>query len=266
MSYRKLKVGRIKYVNVDPVYWLFDEGRMPEWVEIVEADPTTLNNMMIDGTLDVGPVSSVAYAIHSDKWDLLPGLCISCAGRAMSVILASKGPLEQLHNAPLYLSNESTTSVQLLKLIMERENLSPEYRPWLSGQQTRLPDDAMGGLLIGDRALAWIYYQKCPLFLDLGEYWYAWTGLPFVFAVWVTRKDVIPNLDRYLNKLDDLFNESLNCGLASIESLVTRVAGNLKLPSAMIRAYFEALNYRLGTEERQGMEYFFKLLHSRGMI
>jgi len=266
MDYHKVKIGRIRYANVDPVYWLFDEQKMPEWVEVIKADPSTLNKMMINGALDLGPVSSVAYARHSDKWDLIPGLCISCAGPAMSVILASKGSLAQLNNAPLYLSNESTTSSQLLRLIMERENLSPQYKNWAPGQQDRLPGDAMGGLLIGNTALNWIHYQKCPFFLDLGQYWYEWTGLPFVFAVWVARKDKTPILARYLNKLEELFNESLKLALSSLESLATRVAHDLRLPLDMIRAYFQTLNYRMGTKEWEGMRYFFDLLHSRGMV
>ena len=266
MKKRKLRLGKIKYANVAPVYHVFDEKGIPAWLEIVEQDPATLNDLMTKGALDVSPVSSVAYAQNCDKWDLLPGLCLSCHGRVMSVILALRTSLESLDNAPLYICKESTTSVQLLKLIMEREKLSPEYRSWDPSLANSLPGDGMGALLIGDTALHWIYNMHSPLFIDMGEYWYSWTGLPFVFAVWATRKNVPDELSPNIKELLSYLNLSLNSFESKIDSVTKPLADRMNLPLKLVQRYFKCLNYRFGQREAEGMESFFDLLKARGAI
>lgn len=266
MKSRKLRLGKIKYANVAPIYYLFDKLGVPHWLEIVEQDPATLNNLMMECALDVSPVSSVAYAENCDIWALLPDLCISCRGRVMSVILALRGSVEDLDTAPLYLSRESTTSVRLLKLIMEKEGLSPEYRPWDPSNASALPDDAMGALLIGDRALHWIHKPRSPLFIDMGEYWYSWTRLPFVFAVWAVRKSILHEFSANIKELLQLFNLSLKVAESEIDSITRSLAVRMNLPFNLVQRYFECLDYRLGKKKTQGMKHFFELLEAKGAV
>jgi chorismate dehydratase len=266
MKNRKLRLGKIKYANMTPIYHVFDKEGVPPWLELVEQDPATLNNLMMEGALDVSPVSSVAYAENCDKWDLLPGLCISCRGRVMSVILALRGSLEDLDKAPLYLSKESATSVQLLKLIMEKEGLGPKYRSWDSSHANGLPGDGMGALLIGDRALHWIYNLRSPLFIDMGEYWYSWTGLPFVFAVWAVRRSASDQFRSNIKELLDFFNLSLKVFESEIDSITKPLAARMNLPFKLVQRYFECLNYRFGEKETKGMKYFFELLEAKGSV
>lgn len=184
----------------------------------------------------------------------------------MSVILALRGSLEDLENAPLYLTNESATSVQLLRLIMAVERLNPEYRSWNQPHVNGLPWDAMGGLLIGDNALNWVYEQMSPLYIDLGEYWYSWTGLPFVFAVWVARRSILVNSYRNIRELLDLFNLSLKVAESEIDSITRSLASRINLPLKLVQRYFDCLNYRFGKEEAEGMAHFFDLLRAKGML
>jgi chorismate dehydratase len=184
----------------------------------------------------------------------------------MSVILALRGPLEDLDNAPLYLTNESASSVQLLKLILENEGLSPEYRPWKTEDAKELPWDAIGGLLIGDVALEWIYHLRSPMFIDLGEYWYTWTGQPFVFAVWAVRKDISKEFSRHISQLYNFFNLSVEDASFAMNSIAKRVAAQLNLPLKLVQRYFECLSYRFGVAEIEGMRRFFHLLNAKGVL
>ena len=266
MKKRKLRLGKIKYANVAPIYHVFDKEGLPPWLEIVEQDPVTLNNLMMEGALDVSPVSSVAYAENCDIWALLPGLCISCRGRVMSVILALRGSVEDLDKAPLYLSKESATSVQLLKLIMEKEGLNPEYRPWDPSHANELPSDGMGALLIGDRALHWIHKLKSPLFIDMGEYWYSWTRLPFVFAVWAVRRSILDEFSSNIKELLELLNLSLKVAESEIDSISRSLAYRMNLPLKLVQRYFECLDYRLDEKKSEGMKHFFELLEGKGVV
>ena len=92
-QYRKqspVKVGRISYINVAPIYYGLDKGLKPAWLKMVTAPPSVLNNMLANGDIDISPISSVAYALHQKDWLLLPDLSIACSGDVMSVILGGR--------------------------------------------------------------------------------------------------------------------------------------------------------------------------------
>jgi len=263
---RKLRLGRLNYANVAPLYHFFDEGQVPPWLEVIEGNPAALNRWMAEGLLDVSPVSSFAYAMNCHEWSLLPGLCISCNGPVMSVLLASKVPINELDGVPIYITRESATSTELLKLILEKEGVNPQYLDWAPGDKCELPEGALGAMVIGDRALRWRNEADIPFFLDLGEYWYSWIGLPFVFAVFAVRKDIVQLFNRFIGELSDILKTSLKVSLSGISSVIPRVSYALSLPLETIQEYFGCLNYELGQDELIGMEHFFRLLQRSGAI
>ena len=52
-----VRLGRISYVNMAPVFYRVDAE-----VEEVQGVPTELNRMLVAGELDTAPISSIAYA------------------------------------------------------------------------------------------------------------------------------------------------------------------------------------------------------------
>ena len=99
-----IKLGRISYVNMAPVFYRVDHE-----VEEVQGVPTELNRMLVDGELDTAPISSIEYARNADKLRLLPRLCVASEGAVDSIQLVSRKPLEQVRVVAV--TPESATSV-----------------------------------------------------------------------------------------------------------------------------------------------------------
>jgi chorismate dehydratase len=159
-----VKLGRISYVNMAPVFY-----RVGMDVEEVQGVPTELNELLINGELDTAPISSIEYARNAGKLRLLPRLCVASEGAVDSIQLVSRKPLEQVRVVAV--TPESATSVALTKVLL------PE------AEQVPLGEEADAKLLIGDAALKSAFEDPTPHY-DLGRLWLERTGLPMVFAVW----------------------------------------------------------------------------------
>ena len=153
---RRLRVGRIPYINCFPVYGAVDRGMVPLDADVVDGVPTTLNRMMAAGDLDVSVVSAVEYARDWERYLLLPDLAISCDGPVRSVMLFSDRPATQLGGQRVVVSRSSMTSVYLLQLLFEHVwRVRPEF---VAGDAEAADLDAAtdapaARLVIGDAAL-----------------------------------------------------------------------------------------------------------------
>lgn len=189
-----LRIGQIEYANCTPVFHLLKNHFPCSDYEFVTGVPTYLNGLLKRGDIDICPSSSIEYALYSDLYRIVPELSISSDGAVASVLLFSRVPVDRLDSATILLSSESATSVNLLKVLMvQRYNCRCRYAV------TTLPfsealTDAPGLLLIGDAALRASFENSDMYVYDLGTLWRDWTGLPFVFALWLCRNDVADTL------------------------------------------------------------------------
>lgn len=199
-----LRIGQIEYANCTPIYHILREYFPCSEYTFVTGVPTELNRLLALGEIDVCPSSSIEYALHHDQYRILPQLSISSDGAVASVLLFTRIPIEELDGKAVLLSSESATSVNLLKILMaQRYNCCCRYAV------TSLPfsealADSSALLLIGDSALRASLIKDSGLHVyDLGTLWRDWTGLPFVFALWLCRSEVAdsPNLKELANKL-----------------------------------------------------------------
>ena len=159
-----IKLGRISYVNMAPIFYRVDME-----VEEIQGVPTELNRMLIEGELDTAPISSIEYARNAERLRILPRICVSSEGAVDSIQLVSRTPLE--HVRTVAVTPESATSVVLTKVLL------PE------AEHVPLGEEAEATLLIGDAALKSAFEDPTPHY-DLGRLWLERTGLPMVFAVW----------------------------------------------------------------------------------
>src|SRR6202162_267349 len=161
-----IRLGRISYVNMAPVFY-----RLEADVDEVQGVPTDLNRRLLDGELDLAPISSIEYARHADRLRLLPRLCVSSEGAVDSIQLVARRPLEQVRTVAV--TPESATSVVLTKVLI------PE------AEHVPLTEEANADakLLIGDAALRSAFEDPTPHY-DLGRLWLERTGPPMVFPVW----------------------------------------------------------------------------------
>jgi len=108
--------------------------------------------------------------------------------------------------------------------------------------------DTTAGLVIGDRALE---QRKISTFIyDLGSEWRAITGLPFVFAAWVSTKPLPPDFIR-------LFDEANGLGLEHIDEIVASTAFDIY---DLKKYYTLHLSYHLDERKRRGMERFLQII------
>ncbi|MGH2976985.1 MAG: menaquinone biosynthesis protein, partial [Gaiellaceae bacterium] len=155
-----VKLGRISYVNMAPVFYRVDAE-----VEEVQGVPTELNRMLVAGELDTAPISSIEYARHADSLRLLPRLCVASEGAVDSIQLVSRVPLEQVRTVAV--TPESATSVALSKVLLPEGDQAP-LAAYDSGQSE-------AKLLIGDAALRSAFEDPTPHY-DLGRLWLERTG------------------------------------------------------------------------------------------
>jgi chorismate dehydratase len=237
-----IKLGRISYVNMAPVFYRVDAE-----VEEVLGVPTELNRMLIDGELDTAPISSIEYARNAEKLRLLPRLCVASEGAVDSIQLVSRKPLEQVRVVAV--TPESATSVALTKILL------PE------AEQVPLGEDADAKLLIGDAALKSAFEDPTPHY-DLGRLWLERTGLPMVFAVWACPEPVADGLA----DLEDALVSSVRQARAEPELLAFEAAEQYGYPAGFLARYFEKLRYRFGPRERAGLYTFLELARDAGLL
>ncbi|HKW46441.1 MAG TPA: menaquinone biosynthesis protein [Gemmatimonadaceae bacterium] len=275
MSSDRLHVGRIPYINCYPVYGAVDRGAVRLDATLVDGVPTELNRRMAAGTLDVSVVSAVEYAREAKRYVLLPDLAISCDGAVRSVLLFSKQPVEELDGCRVLVSRSSMTSVALLELLFEHVW---EVRPQFVPANAELTDvDGFGNeehdarLVIGDAALLLgsslrshrrvaAGYQHA---YDLGEEWKRWTGLPFVFAVWVAQRTT-PVADAL--GVHATLIESRDWGLQHLDVLAEQASNTTGVDRKSCLEYLSGLDYGLSYHHLAGLTEFFRRLVLAGRV
>jgi chorismate dehydratase len=237
-----VRLGRISYVNMAPVFYRLDAE-----VEEVQGVPTDLNRRLLAGELDVAPISSIEYARNADRLRLLPRLCVGSEGAVDSIQLVSRKPLEQVRSVAV--TPESATSVVLTKVLLPEA----EHMP--------LGEDADAKLLIGDAALKSAFEDPTPHH-DLGRLWLERTGLPMVFAVWACPEPVASGLA----ELEEALVRSVLVARAEPEQLAHEASERYGYPAGFLARYFEKLRYRFGPRERAGLMSFLELARDAGEL
>lgn len=261
------RLGAIAYLNVAPTYdWLTRAARNGELprIELVEGTPARMNRALEAGVVDISNVSSYAFGAHASEWLLAPDLSVSAHGRVDSVLLFSwRADWRELDGGSIALTDHSATSVELTRLLAERRyGACPRY-------VTAAPDlDAMlighdAALLIGDIALREGFLRReiarrgRPYVFDLAAEWQAWTGLPFVFAVWAARADRVEAVRAA--GVARLLRESTARGLADLDRLAVDAAARLDLPVDVCADYLRLLRYELTERELEGLRLFLEM-------
>jgi chorismate dehydratase len=181
--------------------------------------------------------------------------------------LFSKRPLDDLVGCTVLVSASSRTSVLLLELLCRhRWGIAPQFAtvraeaPDLASL-TALPHEAV--LVIGDAALHLSTQAVYPVRVDLGEEWKAWTGLPFVFAVWAARRDAPAARVRSIHQR---LLESRAWGLDHLDELAVAAAANTGVAEPVCRAYLGDLDYALSYRHLAGLTDFFRRLAQEGLV
>jgi chorismate dehydratase len=252
----KLRVGIVNFLNSKPLAWGFLKGHHADLFAPSYHPPALVARLLGQGNLDIGLIPSIEVQ-RIPNLRVLPDMCVAARREVRSVLLVSRGPVEEIRRVAL--DQNSRTSATLVRILLrERYGLDPEYvheRP----DPERMLSEADAALIIGDPALR--MDRERYQIIDLAEEWSELTGLPFVFAVWAVRPEVeIPDLPFY-------FKSSLRYGLSSLDTLVRESAAELNLDTSEVRSYLtENLSFFLRRDEIEGLEEFYRRAHAHGLI
>ena len=239
------RVGQIPYLNCEP----FFHGLPPEGVELCPMPPSSMGPLARRGELDAAPFSLVQSFDLRDEFESLGDMGISVIGPVKSILFYSRAPIDELSGAVVGATSESATAVQLMKVLLEQRF---EVRP---REYANLePADMDAFLLIGDDAL--VTHNRVdgfPYCYDLAEVWWEWKRLPFVFAVWMARRDLAPEVKRSLaDALRRNLERNMACGLDDI----ARKRRRMGLAAAEVVDYLRAFRYVLDADDWRAIEEF----------
>jgi|SRR6185312_3365904 len=238
---KKVRVGAVSYLNTKPLIYGIEHGLMRDQIELCIDYPSKIATMLLEDEIDVGLVP-VAIIPELKESHLVSDYCIGSIGEVASVCLFSEVPLNDIRT--ILLDYQSRTSVALLKILIQEywkinvafEETSENYQSKISG--------TTAGLVIGDRAL--IQRKVSPYIFDLGEEWKNFTGLPFVFAGWISNKKLTKDF------IKD-FDEANAFGLNHIDEVVKE---NPFQTFNLEHYYTNCISFNLDENKKKGLELF----------
>ena len=239
---RKIKVAAVNYLNTKPLLYGFRNHDVNNQIEMIGAYPAQVAEWLIKDEVDIALVP-VAVIPKLKEYHIVSEYGIGCDGAVASVCLFSEVPLEQVEK--VYLDYQSRTSVQLAKVLLKEYWKSNAELIEAPGETYR--DEIKGntaGLVIGDRALQ--QRRQSKYIYDLGEVWKTHTGLPFLFAAWISNKSLpIEFIKR--------FNEANSIGLLNIDTVVTENPYDVY---DLKDYYTNCISYTLDLEKKKALQLF----------
>lgn len=263
-----MRIGAVSYLNSKPLIEGLAEAAAPGQLRL--DFPSRLADQLRRGELDVALIPSIEY-FRADGYEVISDACVAARGPVLSVKVYFR---TQPHNVKrLALDVGSRTSASLARILLaERAGVRPAMEPLpLELDSTNTTADAV--LLIGDRAMT-APAERFVAEWDLAEEWTAWTGLPFVFALWAGPVGAGPigsgpegaarSPDELTpaaaNHLESLLVEARDRGERNVATIARREATILQLDEALVLKYLTRnLHFRLGPDERAGLETFYQL-------
>ncbi|MEU5437600.1 menaquinone biosynthesis protein [Streptomyces sp. NPDC020719] len=253
------RVGHIQFLNCLPLYWgLARTGTLLD-LELTKDSPEKLSEQLVRGDLDIAPITLVEFLRNADDLVAFPDLAVGCDGPVMSCVIVSQVPLDRLDGARVALGSTSRTSVRLAQLLLaERYGVAPDYYS-CPPDLGLMMQEADAAVLIGDAALRASLHDAPRLGLevhDLGTMWKQWTGLPFVFAVWATRKDYLAREPKVVREVHEAFLASRDLSLEEVTKVAEQAARWEVFDAELLERYFTTLDFRFGAAQLEGVREF----------
>ena len=262
-----VRIGCVSYLNAKPLIEGLDDGDAAEGTTptAVRYDvPARLLSDLEAGDVDIALCPVIDYHRAARPLSIVPVGGIGCDGPTLTVRLFSRVPIERI--TTVYADSDSHTSVALLRIVLANlYGIQPKLVTFHAREHVaehRIAEAPEAMLLIGDKVvtdspLAVTY----PYQLDLGEAWQRMAGLPFVFAVWMARRDAT------LGDVPQRLATQRAANAQRIEAIVDKYAQRHGWPRELAQEYHaKVLRYEIGQRELQAIERFGELAARHGLI
>lgn len=249
MKKSPLRISAVSYINTHPfVYGIKHSGFLKNYILTLDT-PAVCAEKLLAGKVDIGLVPVVVIPKLKEYY-IFPDFCIGANGPVLSVLLHSDVPLAEIKN--IFLDEQSKTSVMLVRILAKYWwKISPQWLRGKKGYEKKIKGTS-AGVIIGDRNFS--LSGKYKYQYDLAEEWKYFTGLPFVFACWVTNKDLNEEVARS-------FYKSLNYGIEHIKKSIKDISlSHSTLDEKIINNYlYHYVNYYYDKPQKTAMDLFLKL-------
>jgi chorismate dehydratase len=242
----KTRIGIVNYLNTRPLAYGLERPPFRDQIELIGDYPSRLPDLLLERKIDIGLIP-VAALYRFPSYHIVGDYCIGTEGEIASVALFSEVPMEQIKT--VYLDYQSLSSVALLKWLMkEYWGINPEIIQATDDSYRALIRGNTAGLVIGDRAFE---QRKISTFIyDLGSEWRSITGLPFVFAAWVS-----------IEELPDAFIRDFDKANAVGLTHIDEIADSIESPLYDMKKYYTLhLSYTLDQKKREAINKFLSII------
>lgn len=251
MTPTPVRISAVSYLNTRPFIYGLEQRPVPG-ITITRDIPSECARKLLAGETDIGLVP-VAIIPQLPGAQIISQYCIGAVGPVRSVKLYARSPLHEIKR--IWLDFHSRTSVNLARILArEKWNISPEWLPAAAGFESTI-SGTDAAVVIGDRTFAMNGHFETEI--DLAGDWMIHTGLPFVFAAWVTR-------NHYPEEFTAPFNAALGYGLEHIPQCLTGDSDGI--PKAEALDYLQnAISYTLDDSKKEGLKTFLGKLAAYGL-
>jgi chorismate dehydratase len=255
---QKPRIAASSYLNTAPLIWSFTHGSQRDAVELfTDTAPARCAEMLAAGEVDAALVPIIEYQ-RIDDVSIFPEVCVGSKTAVRSVVLVTrKNNLKKVERVAL--DESSRTSAALVKIIFrEFLGFEPEWRSAAPNLQSMM-QQADAALIIGDPAMS-VAREQFRVF-DLATLWHEFTGLGFVFAMWMVRKDAVEKI----RSID--FAGARDEGLAKLDQVIASYPHPMSFSADEIRQYLtENIVFKVDEEMRNGMNFYFELAATQHLI
>lgn len=247
---KPIRVTAVSYLNTKPLLYGILKSPIAGQIDLKLNIPSVCAQRLQTGDADLGLVPVAVIPELSSPY-LVSDYCIGAAGAVRTVCIYGDCPIEEME--AIYLDYHSRTSVELTRLLLEEYwQLQPALLPAAPGYEQQM-GGRVGGLVIGDRTVE--MEQRFAYSYDLALAWKEHTGLPFVFAAWVSNQ---PISDEFLTA----FNQSLFMGVAEIPQLIYLIPQ--PHPDFDLQEYYtKYISYELDGPKRKALKIFLSKISSK---
>jgi chorismate dehydratase len=244
MKEKKIRISAVSYLNTIPFIYGIENSKVSDEIDLSLDMPSDCARKLLSGQVDLGLVP-VAILPQIEQYHIISDYCIGAEGIVDSVALYSDVPLNEIEE--VYLDYQSKTSITLVQVLAEKHwKISPTWKKATAGFENEI-EGTTAGVIIGDRTfnLSKEYKYK----YDLSEEWFKFTGLPFVFACWVSNKE-LPEV--FISN----FNKALKIGVDNIEESIFG-HDEYSISKKQLATYLtEHISYPLDDEKRKAIDKF----------
>lgn len=247
---KKINISLISYLNTLPfVYGIKNSSYIKNHSNLFYDYPSECAEKLLAKEVDIGIVP-IAFLPKLKNYHIISDYCIGSKNKVATVSLFSDVPLLEIKS--IYLDYQSVSSVNLVKVLAKHFwNINPS---WITAQRDfeKNINGNVAGVVIGDRTFE--LNKKFKYIYDLSDEWYKFTGLPFVFACWVSTKKVE---DEFISELNGAFKN----GTSNISKVIDSQKETNILSNDELRYYFtNNIIYNFNDEMKQGMNTFLNFL------